>query len=216
MSQSSTTSLSCSKCSHAQEFTTWNSINVALNPEKKGELRNGSLHRFTCAQCGNQSEVNYPTLYHDPGNKFMVWLNGDANDEAMRGLIAGDFLQDYRLRLVNSRNHLIEKTHVLESGLDDRLLELFKVAMSTNNKTVPAGDMLFAGIGIGQKKVQELQFAVVSESGTQFIGATLEAFKNYSDVFIKVANAEPFEACKWARVDRAYATGLMRRHLPPT
>lgn len=216
MSQSSTISLSCPKCSHAQEFTTWNSINVALNPEKKGELRNGSLHRLICAQCGDKSEVNYATLYHDPENKFMVWLNGNENDDAMGGLLAGDFLQDYRLRLVDSRNHLIEKTHVLESGLDDVHLELFKIAMSTNNKTVPEGDILFAGIGTGQKEVEELQFAIVSESGTQFIGATLDAFNGSSEMFADIASASPLETSKWARVDRAWAANLMQRHLPPT
>ena len=212
MSQSSSISIKCPSCGQEQEFTTWSSINVSLNPEKKNELRNGSLNRFTCESCSESSEVNYPVLYHDPDKNFMVWLNGEDAD--IRGLMAGDFLDEYHLRLVNSRNHLVEKTHVLEMGLDDRLLELFKASMRMGDKSIPEGDLLFAGMGSGQNDLKELQFAVVSEKETKFIGAGFKAFEEFAVTFQPMLEAEPLEATKWVQVDQAYAKALLQRHLP--
>ena len=216
MSQSSSISITCPKCAHDQEFTSWHSINVALNPEKKAELKNGSLTRFTCAKCNHQTELNYPILYHDPKQQFMIWMkgDGDGDESALSNLLIGDFLNAYRLRLVDSRNQLIEKSHVFDHDLDDRLLELFKVVVAANNKSLPEGDILFAGLGTGQSDAQELQFAVLSADGTKFIGTNRKAYDDFVEQLTPVANAQPLVAGKWHRIDQAYATDLMQRHLP--
>ncbi|GAB5560527.1 MAG: hypothetical protein SynsKO_21740 [Synoicihabitans sp.] len=214
MSQSATISITCPECGEEQDFTAWNSINVSLAPDKKTALRNGSLTRFTCAKCGESSEVNYPILYHDPEKKFMVWLYGDADDEKMRGLMVGDFLEDYQLRLADSRNQLVEKTHVLEAGLDDRILELFKLVTRMSQNSIPEGELLFAGVGVGQNDAKELQFAVVSEAETKFIGAPLEAFEKYAEIFYPIVDLEPLEAMKWAKINQAYAQDIIDRRLP--
>ena len=214
MSQSSSISIKCPKCAQEQDFTAWSSINVGLNPEKKGELRSGTLTRFTCEKCGESHEVNYPVLYHDPENKFMVWLFGDADDEKMRGLMVGDFLKGYRLRLVDSRNQMVEKSHVLEAGLDDRILELFKFVMRVSQTDIPEGELLFAGMGTGQNDVKELQFAVVSETETKFIGAPLNAFEQYAEKFFPIVDLEPLEEMKWVKVGQAYAQDIVQRRLP--
>ena len=214
MSQSSPLSLKCPKCGQEREFIVWSSINVALNPEKKNELRIGALNRFTCEKCEETHEVNYPVLYHDPDHKFMVWLFGDADDEKMRGLMVGDFLKGYRMRLVESRNQLVEKSHVLEAGLDDRILEMFKFVTRVSQSNVPEGELLFAGTGTGQNDEKELQFAVVSETETKFIGAQMEAFEKYADVFFPIVDLEPLEDMKWAKIDQAYARDIIERRMP--
>lgn len=216
MSQSSTLSVTCPKCGQAQAFTSWHSINVLLNPEKKAELKNGSLTRFTCTQCNHQTELNYPILYHDPKQKFMIWMKGDGEEDesAWSDLLVGDFLNEYRLRLVNTRNQLIEKSHVFDHGLDDRLLELFKVVVTANNKSLPEGDLLFAGLGTGQSDAQELQFAVLSTADTKFIGTNRKAYDDFVEQLTPVANTQPLVAGKWHRIDQDYATELMQRHLP--
>ncbi len=187
---------------------------MGISPAKKGELRSGALTRFTCEKCEESHEVNYPILYHDPENKFMVWFIGDADDEKMRGLMVGDFLKGYRMRLVDSRNQMVEKSHVLESGIDDRVLELFKFVTRESQSNIPDGELLFAGTGTGQNDVKELQFAVVSETETNFIGAHLEAFEKYAQAFLPIVDLEPLEEMKWAKIDQVYAKGVIQRHLP--
>lgn len=214
MSQSSSITISCPQCGHDQEFTSWNSINVSLNPEKKAELKSGALNRLVCAQCGEQSDVNYPTLYHDPERQFMVWLHREGGEAELGDMAVGDFLQSYHLRLVRSRNQLVEKTHLLDLGLDDRIMEIYKVIVRSNAKHIPAGDLLFAGIGTGQQGTPELQFAVVTEAGPQFIGTKRDTYDDFATEFAAVVDAEPLEAGKWHRIDEGYATGLIRRQLP--
>jgi hypothetical protein len=216
VSQSSVTQITCPACGHNQEFTLWNSINVALDPDKKTALKNGSLTRFACAQCQQETDVNYPILYHDPAHRFMVWLNSEVDATATGDLPAGEALEHYQLRLVKSRNDLVEKTHVLELGLDDRIMELFKALMRRDHNNIPEGELLFAGTGTGQQDKEELQFAVLSTEGTQFIGATREAYDNYAAVLAQVADAEPLEAGRWHVVDPTYAAGLITRYLPET
>ncbi|WP_324725999.1 CpXC domain-containing protein [Actomonas aquatica] len=214
MSQSAVTQISCPSCGHDQDFTLWNSINVGLDPDKKSALKNGSLTRFTCAKCAHETDVNYPILYHDPAHAFMVWLHVGEGEVDTDTLPGGEVLEGYHLRVVASRNALIEKTHVLEQGLDDRVMELFKALMRRDHNNVPEGELLFAGTGTGQQDVEELQFAVVAAGGTQFIGATRKAYDDYAAVLTRVADAEPLEVGKWYAVDQAYARQLIARHLP--
>jgi hypothetical protein len=216
MSQSSSISISCPQCGDDQEFISWHSINVSLNPEKKTELKNGTLTRFTCTHCNHTSDLPYPILYHDPERQFMIWMktDGDSDSSELGDPLVGDFLNGYRLRIVSSRNQLVEKSHVFDFDLDDQIMEPFKVVLSTNHKGLPKGELLFAGMGTGQNDSEELQFVVLSESGTKFIGTNLKAYEDFAKQFSPIANAEPLEIGKWHRIGKAYATDLVTRYLP--
>lgn len=211
MSQSSVTTIACPKCGHTQAFTAWNSINVGLNPEKKTELKNGALTRFVCEQCSDASEVYYPILYHDPDLQFMIWMNRDRDALAFGGVSLGDVLNGYRLRLVESRNQLVEKTHIFENHFDDLTMELFKASMTAAPKGVPAGELLFAGLGKGQGDAVELQFAVLGEEGTQFIGTTRDAYEDTAESLGPMVDSDPLEVGKWHRIDADWAEALLSR-----
>ena len=69
----------CSRCGGTHSVETYPSINVALDPELKARVRDGSLFVWECPYCGARNLVKYQTLYHDPAEKLMVWpLPGDA------------------------------------------------------------------------------------------------------------------------------------------
>jgi hypothetical protein len=93
-------------------------------------------------------------------------------------------------------------------------LEVFKVVVTANNKSLPEGDILFAGLGAGQSDAQELQFAVLSEEGTKFIGTNRKAYDDFVEQLTPVANAQPLVAGQWHRIDKTFAMGILRRHLP--
>ena len=118
--------VSCKHCGQKTEIDVRQSINVALDPELKARVKDGSLFVWECPYCGHRNLALYQTLYHDPDSKLMVWLlPGDAQPpqqvaDAVRGL------DGYTLRLVREVGDLIEKVNLHDAGLDDTVLEMCK------------------------------------------------------------------------------------------
>lgn len=118
--------VSCSHCHQQTEIEVRQSINVALDPQLKARVKDGSLFLWECPYCGRRNLARYQTLYHDPENKLMVWLlPGDeeppkAVEEAVKEL------DGYTLRRVTEVGDLIEKVNIHDAGLDDAVLEMCK------------------------------------------------------------------------------------------
>ena len=66
--------VSCKNCNKQTEVELRQSINVALDPELKARVKDGSLFVWECPYCGQRNLALYQTLYHDPDAKLMVWL----------------------------------------------------------------------------------------------------------------------------------------------
>ena len=102
-------------------------------------MRDGSLFQFVCPQCGAKMTVDYPFLYHQPENHYMINYgkleDGAKALEMLRG--KGVALKDwatemekttrpYVLRAVDDRLAFREKLFIFDAGLDDRLVEIYK------------------------------------------------------------------------------------------
>ena len=131
--------VTCPAC-HAQgDFTVYKSINTKESPALKAKVRDGSLFQFVCPQCGAKMTVDYPFLYHQPEDHYMINY-GKLEDgvkalEMLRG--KGVALKDwatemekttrpYVLRAVDDRLAFREKLFIFDAGLDDRLVEIYK------------------------------------------------------------------------------------------
>ena len=118
--------VSCSKCRQQTQIDVCQRINVALDPEMKDRVRDGSLFVWECPYCGTRNLAVYQTLYHDPDTKLMVWLlPGDqepprAVEEAVKEL------EGYTLRRVREVGELIEKVNIHDALLDDKVMEMCK------------------------------------------------------------------------------------------
>lgn len=117
---------SCSKCLKQTEVDIRQSINVALDPELKSRVKDGSLFVWECPYCGQRNLLKYQTLYHDPDTKLMVWLlPGDQKPpQAVEEAVSG--LDGYTLRIVREVGELVEKVNIHDAGLDDVVLEMCK------------------------------------------------------------------------------------------
>ena len=117
---------SCSKCLKQTEVDIRQSINVALDPELKSRVKDGSLFIWECPYCGQRNLLKYQTLYHDPDTKLMVWLlPGDQKPpQAVEEAVSG--LDGYTLRIVREVGELVEKVNIHDAGLDDVVLEMCK------------------------------------------------------------------------------------------
>ncbi len=130
--------ITCPKCHQEHPFTTWDSVNVTLDPEKKEAVLNGSAFLFECPDCGEKTMINYRMLYHDMERNIMIQyaVSDDEAVEAYNSLtdngpasMIGSLKSDYILRIVRTQNELCEKIRIFDAGLDDRIIELAKLFM---------------------------------------------------------------------------------------
>lgn len=138
MSSSFQEMITCPKCNQASQFTIWRSINTSLDPEMKASVRDGSAFLFTCPHCREITHVEYGFLYHQMEDEIMIQIaaSEEAVQEALEMLSGNqlsDMLKDFQVethyltRIVRSQNELREKLAILDNGLDDRIMELYKV-----------------------------------------------------------------------------------------
>lgn len=137
MSKSRSITITCPKCHTESEFVMWESINTMLDPEMKSAVRDRSAFLFTCPECGAKTYVDYGFLYHQMEDRIMIhYASSDENAEEIYDLVTGKtmpdmmkemFDSDYLIRIVRSQNQLREKLAIFDSGLDDRIIELFKI-----------------------------------------------------------------------------------------
>lgn len=132
--------ITCPACGAKDEIPRWESINNKLSPNEANELLYGNLFEFTCPSCGSSTELCYPCLFHDMERHAMIQYVPDATQA---GKTAADLdklfehgpLQHmvdeagYRCRIVFSHNDLREKARIFHDGLDDRAIEIIKLAV---------------------------------------------------------------------------------------
>ena len=120
----------CTSCGEAHTVQTYGSINVSEDPSLKENVKDGSLFVWECPHCGQLNLAKYPTLYHDPENKVMIWLlpTGEVLDpgtESGMEAVAKE-LDDYTLRRVDDIGSLIEKVNIFDADLNDMVIEMCK------------------------------------------------------------------------------------------
>lgn len=153
MSMVKTTKISCPVCGKESDFTVWQSLNTALDPEAKQALLDGSLFRFVCPHCGHSGKVEYSMLYHDAEHQTMIYLTTPGEVDTVREALAkadaamGPLLTGYRKRIVLDLETLREKQTILDLGLDDREVELIKLyiyqIMEERTSTLSVEKILF-------------------------------------------------------------------------
>ena len=133
MSNTEMKKVSCPKCSHDNDVKIFKTVNATTDPQFKEALLSGKLFSFHCANCGYDAALRYPVLYNDMKNRFMVYYIPDIE----RDRITDEYLEseygdlgDVTRRIVGSYNELKEKIHIFESGLDDRAMEIAKIALN--------------------------------------------------------------------------------------
>ena len=133
MSNTEIKKVSCPKCNHDNEVKVFKTVNATTDPQFRETLLAGQLFGFRCENCGYEATLRYPLLYNDMKNRFMVYYIPEIEreritDESLEAQY-GD-LGDVTRRIVGTFNELKEKIHIFESGLDDRAIEIAKIALN--------------------------------------------------------------------------------------
>ncbi len=137
MSSYSRITITCPKCGQDHPYKVWNSINTKLDPEMKAAVKDRSAFLFECPSCGAKTYVDYGFLYHQMEDQIMIhYANSDENAEEIYKMLTDEdpagMLQDlrknnYLIRIVRTQNELREKIAIFDEGLDDRIVEIFKI-----------------------------------------------------------------------------------------
>lgn len=213
MSLPSQETIACKQCGHEQEFTIWHSINVTLNPELKEQLLTGQLTTFTCEACGTRAEVVWSLLYHDMEGELMVHVRlDDEPEETPDQDPVEDFMRTFTLRTVANRNELVEKVLLAAAGLDDRVIELFKVALweqLEQDGKASEGELLFSAREAAEDGEEEIVFVLLTAEGQSTFAVPWGIFEYFAQQVAGRIPAPESEAGKWMRVDRQYAIGVI-------
>ena len=149
----------CPQCGWEFNIPVWGSINIATDPQIRDAILSGEHFTFTCRECGCVSPIEYSCLYVDRDRKQIICLIPDGTEnsdeaETEARAAAGELLREdeqFFMRIVTSSGDLREKILILDSGLDDRLVEICKgVALSQVAEGVNVLDIRFARIA-GQR-----------------------------------------------------------------
>ncbi len=213
MSLSEQTTVECPKCTSEQSITHWQSVNVTLDPDLKQKILDRTLVTFTCENCGYVAEVYHPLLYHDMEQRLMVFLGEEAPDaptsEGVFGSLVSDIEAGHTFRLVSSINELIEKILIWDAGLDDRVVEIFKLLLLEQldeSSMEDDAELFFSGVVREGDAEAQMDFELMSDSGTT--GLTVPFEDTFPKVEAEVCHGLPAAECEagqWLRVNQDYA-----------
>ena len=144
----------CPDCKKEFPFEIWQSVNIQLNPEMREKVFDHSIFNFECPHCGSKGYTEYPFLYNDMKNAFMIQYCPEDDSiedykKALQEIIDSDSamgaLNNRYLRIVTKYFQLVEKIKIFESGYDDRLIELLKAhEIKELNLNKPENNLAFA------------------------------------------------------------------------
>ncbi|HNQ74228.1 MAG TPA: CpXC domain-containing protein [Verrucomicrobiota bacterium] len=204
--------VTCRSCGNKQSLTFWQTLNASLNPEAKAALLDGSLHRFRCAHCGAEDEVLYPILYHDPHVPTMIWLVLDPSYTTAKSLLRGPFTRNYHFRFVTSWKQMVEKIHIFECKLDDRVEELLKFQgrrdAAVRQARPLAGELWFMGLATENSSEEMLAFALTTGTGEEIYSVERSQFDNLERALANRLPPLHSLGSEWMCVDETYVAQL--------
>lgn len=220
MSKMTVEKIRCPKCRLENDFNMWHSVNVTLDKEMKEKILNGEVFHFKCSECGYESQVFYPLLYHDMEKKLMVYMLHDDEHQVkeaaafMSGITDTDneldikkYSEEYTNRIVTTIHELQEKIYISDAGYDDRIIEIMKVIFlaMTAEKTPDqrVDEILFDN---DNEKGHAIRFI---EKGKCF-GSIAVSEKVYNDIMERFGEKIEKNPDRYFIYDFNWARGMMR------
>lgn len=126
MTQYSIEELRCPKCGHAHQLKKYSLINVTEKPDMKEEILQNRIFNFDCENCDLVAPLTYDSVYLDSKKKLAICLATEETDREKLG--QWENKKGMTLRLVDNINDLKEKIMIADNLLDDRVVEIVKIA----------------------------------------------------------------------------------------
>jgi len=127
--------VSCPKCKEFNNFKLQTSVNITDNKKVRDDILNGKFFIKKCQNCETEMTIEYPFIYHDSVNRFMIYYLPEIRDkdinEINEKIKTSDSINEeikftYSMRIVGDLESLKEKIYIFENGKNDITLELYK------------------------------------------------------------------------------------------
>ncbi len=129
--------ITCAKCDKENRYEGYSCI----GPDQRESIIDDSIMTYTCPHCGEKTFLKHPLTYIDPVHHFIVMYGQDKEQffHGVEQLRTTPIYQDYIFRYTDSWLSFKEKIMILENNRDDRLMELYKLALKNElNEEVPS------------------------------------------------------------------------------
>ena len=202
--------VNCSKCGKPLSVTVFESVNSDYSDTLPMQIMSGDLFNAECPHCKFVSHLEYDILYHDMRHGAMVWVLHQNTPEyatKLAELRSTNMLPYKTLRVVEDMNALKEKVSCLESGRDDRIVELCKV-FTVYNLLAQKPDFTFRNAFYTAISGKEIIY-IYDEDG-DFLCSELsdKAYDYIKDLYLKSDYAAKFNN-NYAIVDYAWAEEIL-------
>ena len=119
--------ITCSKCDKENRYEDYSCV----GPDQRESIIDGSIMTYTCPHCGEKTFLKHPLTYIDPVHHFIVQYGQDKEQffHGVEQLRTAPLYKDYIFRYTDSWLSFKEKIMILENDRDDRLMELYKLAL---------------------------------------------------------------------------------------
>ena len=199
----------CNNCHRTADIEVRESINVALDPELKARVKDGSLFVWECPYCGRRNLAVYQTLYHDPDARLMVWLLPGEAEPPAQVADAVKELEGYTLRLVREVGELVEKVNIHDAGLEDTILEMVKWVtqreLEAKNPEAAEAALKFVRLDGAD---HEMVFAFPLNGQMQLINVGFNVYEDARGILQRNPSVRPAEG--FARVDKDWIEQFFR------
>lgn len=197
--------LRCPKCGKEHTLPKYTVINVTEKPELKEKVLKNQLFAFKCSNCDLNAPMTYDSVYVDRNRKLVLAMSIEEN-EARQEELAQWKKSGYTLRIVDNINDLKEKIMIADNLLDDRIIELTKLAYLKQLEKEMADDVLYDILF--DYSGNELFFIVFFEKkGIGRMPLNIENYRGVEQAFGSRARQESVN--DFMKIDMAWASKIM-------
>lgn len=175
-----------------------------INEEKTAEVEDMSLFKWTCTSCKHVWKLLYPCMYVNEDKKILVWfVNNLSQSDQLEAQLEEEFRErtkGFTKRFCNTLEEFSEKVRVLESGLDDRTIELLKImTFARLHVSMPSLESIYY---YRRDELGNYEFTIFSEEGPNGIALP---FTMYQEIAQIVQNEIPELKDQFYRIDLDWA-----------
>ncbi len=207
----------CPMCGELGRAEIYTSVNTTVNKALRDKVLDGELFSWRCPSCNYSARLNYPILYNDMKNRFMVYLIPKIDryqlcDKELENKYSN--LRNISKRITADFNSFKEKIFIFESGLDDMAVELTKLAISqTVSKKLDGAEIVDGYLSMYDRETNTMGFTYFSgEERKPYVQtARLEIYGKSKDIIDRFAVKDK-KLKGFIKIDKEWAENILYRY----
>lgn len=207
----------CPMCGELGKAEIYTSVNTTVNKALRDKVLDGELFSWRCPSCNYSARLNYPILYNDMKNRFMVYLIPKIDryqlcDKELENKYSN--LRNISKRITADFNSFKEKIFIFESGLDDMAVELTKLAISqTVSKKLDGAEIVDGYLSMYDRETNTMGFTYFSgEERKPYVQtARLEIYGKSKDIIDRFAVKDK-KLKGFIKIDKEWAENILYRY----